>query len=52
MPDIVDLQVAAAKGGVVVISGVVSSMEEQRRAEAAARSVQAVQRLIVKLTVR
>ena len=51
VPDIVDLQVAAAPTGVVVISGVVSSLEHQRRAEAAARAVKGVRQVVMSLTV-
>jgi osmotically-inducible protein OsmY len=51
VPDILDLQVAAAPGGIVVISGVVSSDEHQRRAEAAVRTVKGIQRLVLNLTV-
>jgi hypothetical protein len=51
VPDIVDLQVAADPKGSVVISGVVSSVESQRRAEEVGRAVEGVERLIGSLTV-
>ena len=51
VPDILDLQVAAAPNGVVIISGAVSSLEHQQRAEAAARTVEGVRRLVMSLTV-
>ena len=52
VPEIADLQVAVAPGGLVVISGVVTSVEAQQRAEAAGRAVEGVQKLIGSLTVR
>ena len=51
VPEIVDVLVAAAPGGTVVISGVVSSDEARERAEAAARAVDGVTKLIGSLTV-
>ena len=51
VPGIEDLQVAAAPGGIVVISGVVRSDDARRRAEAAARGVKGVQQFIGSLTV-
>jgi osmotically-inducible protein OsmY len=43
--------VAAAAGGIVAISGAVFSIEDQRRAEAAARSVNGVVKVVNTLTV-
>jgi osmotically-inducible protein OsmY len=51
VPDIEDLQVAAAPGGMVVISGVVRSDDARQRAEAAARRIEGVRQLIGSLTV-
>lgn len=51
VPDIIDIQVAAAPVGVVILSGVVSSEEAARRADAAARAVPGVRQFINSLTV-
>jgi osmotically-inducible protein OsmY len=51
VPEIEDLQVATAPGGMVVISGVVRSEGARERAEAVARRVEGVRELIGSLTV-
>ena len=51
VPDIEDLQVGAAPGGIVVVSGVVRSDDAWWRAEAAARAVEGVKQFIGSLTV-
>src|SRR5690242_11904228 len=51
VPEIVDIQVAAAPSGIVAISGVVPSVEAARRADEAARSIPGVRQLINSLTI-
>lgn len=51
VPAVVDLRVAATARGVVIISGRVPNVADQRRAEEVARSFPGVHQLVGRLTV-